>query len=316
MRTLVAVLLVLIGGAAVAAYFSAFIVRETEQALKLEFGKPVGDPIRDPGLYFKVPVVQTVDKFDKRILDLDTSPQEVIALDQKRLVVDAFARFRISQPLAFYQAVRTEQTARDRLGTFVDSAVRDTLASATFQEIVRDKREELMRRITEQVNERAQNLGIEVIDVRIKRSDLPEANSAAIYSRMQTERQQDAAEFRAEGNAAANRIRADADRQATVILAEANKQSELIRGEGDAQRNRIFAEAFGQDPDFFAFYRSMQAYEKGLGQGGETRMLLSPDSEFFRYFNNPDGMTGGRGEAPAKIGTGTNASDSRATVQR
>ena len=316
MRTLMAVLFVLIGAAALAAYFSALIVRETEQALVLEFGKPVKEPIRKPGLYFKLPVVQTVDKFDKRILDLDTSPQEVIALDQKRLVVDSFARFKISNPLTFYQAVRTEQTARDRLGTFVDSAVRDTLASATFQDIVRDKREELMRKITEQVNARAQNLGIEVVDVRIKRSDLPEANSAAIYSRMQTERQQEAAEFRAEGNASANRIRADADRQATVILAEANKQSELIRGEGDAERNRIFAAAFGKDPDFFGFYRSMQAYEKGLGSG-DTRLLLSPDSEFFRYFSDPAGTGPKRNpRASSSSGEGGESPRTRATAQR
>mgnify|MGYP001822238411 FL=1 len=316
MRTLMAVLFMLIGAAALAAYFSAFIVRETEQALVLEFGKPVKEPIRKPGLYFKLPVVQTVDKFDKRILDLDTSPQEVIALDQKRLVVDSFARFKISNPLTFYQAVRTEQTARDRLGTFVDSAVRDTLASATFQDIVRDKREELMRKITEQVNARAQNLGIEVVDVRIKRSDLPEANSAAIYSRMQTERQQEAAEFRAEGNASANRIRADADRQATVILAEANKQSELIRGEGDAERNRIFAAAFGKDPDFFGFYRSMQAYEKGLGSG-DTRLLLSPDSEFFRYFSDPAGTGPKRNpRASSSSGEGGESPRTRATAQR
>lgn len=315
MRTLIAILLVLVGAGAVAAYFSAFIVRETEQALVLEFGRPVADPIRTPGLYFKIPVVQTVDKFDKRILDLDTSPQEVIALDQKRLVVDSFARFKISEPLKFYQAVRSEQVARDRLGTFVDSAVRDTLASATFQDIVRDKREELMRRITEQVNGRAQNLGIEVVDVRIKRSDLPEANSAAIYSRMQTERQQEAAEFRAEGNAAANRIRADADRQATVILAEANKQSELIRGEGDAERNRIFAEAFGKDPDFFGFYRSMQAYEKGLGSG-DTRLLLSPDSEFFRYFTDPAGNPKSSGPRSSSSSGTSVGSRPQATAQR
>jgi len=281
------IFVVLITGA-VAAYFAAYVVRETEQALVLEFGRPVEDPIRQPGLYFKIPIVQTVDKFDKRVLDLDTSPQEVIAVDKKRLVVDAFARFKITNPLQFYQAVRTEQVARNRLGTFVDSAVRDTLANATFEDIVRDKREELMDLITTQVNQRAENIGVEVIDVRLKRTDLPEENSAAIYNRMQTERQQEAAEFRAEGGAAANRIRAEADRKATVLLAEATKKSEQMRGEGDAERNRIFAEAYGQDRDFFAFYRSMQAYEKGLGSG-DTRLLLSPDSEFFRYFANPNG---------------------------
>ena len=291
MRAFMAIVMVILILAGIGIYFSAFIVRETEQAIVLQFGK-IKNQIDKPGLYFKVPVVETVDKFDKRILDLDTSPQEVIAVDKKRLVVDAFARFKIINALKFYQAVRTEQTARNRLGTFVDSAIRDKLASASFEDIVRDKREELMKAITIQVNARAENIGIEVVDVRIKRTDLPEENSAAIYSRMQTERQQEAAEFRAEGNASANRIRAEADRKATVIIANANKKSETLRGEGDAQRNRIFAEAYGKDRDFFAFYRSMQAYEKGLGSG-DTRMLLSPQSEFFRYFNNPNGGSSG-----------------------
>ena len=315
MRAFGAFLVVVLGIAAAGMYLSAYIVKQTEQAVVLQFGEPVR-VVTEPGLKWKIPIAQTVAYYDKRILDLDTSPQEVIASDQKRLVVDSFARFKISNPLTFYQAVRTEQTARDRLGTFVDSAVRDTLASATFQDIVRDKREELMRKITEQVNARAQNLGIEVVDVRIKRSDLPEANSAAIYSRMQTERQQEAAEFRAEGNASANRIRADADRQATVILAEANKQSELIRGEGDAERNRIFAAAFGKDPDFFGFYRSMQAYEKGLGSG-DTRLLLSPDSEFFRYFSDPAGTGPKRNpRASSSSGEGGESPRTRATAQR
>jgi len=290
MRALSAFVLMLLIAAGLAAYFAAFVVRETEQAIVLEFGK-IKREIKDPGLYFKIPVVETVDKFDKRILDLDTSPQEVIAVDQKRLVVDAFARFKITDPLKFYQAVRSEQIARNRLGTFVDGAIRDKLASAKFLDIVRDKREELMKAITEQVNGRAKNIGVVVVDVRIKRTDLPDENSAAIYNRMQTERQQEAAEFRAEGGASANRIRAEADRKATVILAEANKKSEQLRGEGDAERNRIFADAYGKDAQtigFFRFYRSMQAYEKGLGSG-DTRMLLSPDSEFFTYFANPNG---------------------------
>lgn len=301
MRAFMAFILVLLVAAGIAAYFSAFVVRETEQAIVLEFGK-IKNQINKPGLYFKIPLVQTVDKFDKRILDLDTSPQEVIAVDKKRLVVDAFARFRITDPLKFYQAVRTEQTARNRLGTFVDGAIRDKLASASFTDIVRDKREFLMRAITQQVNGRAQNIGVEVVDVRIKRTDLPEENSEAIYKRMQTERQQEAAEFRAEGNAAANRIRAEADRKATVIVAEANKKSEQLRGEGDAERNRIFAESYSRDDDtrnFFGFYRSMQAYEKGLGSG-DTRMLLSPDSEFMRYFQDPNGTGPKRGARSAQ----------------
>lgn len=288
MRIFSAFILMLLVAAAVTAYFAAFIVKETDQVIVLEFGKPK-EVITKPGLHFKIPIAQTVDYFDKRILDLDTSPQEVNTVDKKRLVVDAFARFKITDALKFYQSVRNEQTARNRIGTFVDSAVRDKLASASFEDIVRDKREGLMKAITDQVNGFAQeNIGVQVVDVRVKRTDLPEANSEAIYKRMQTERKQEAAEFRAEGNAAANRIRATADREATVTIAEANKKSEQLRGEGDAERNKIFADAFGKDPDFFAFYRSMQAYEKGLASG-DTRLVLSPNSEFFRYFGNPAG---------------------------
>ncbi|MEM6497890.1 MAG: protease modulator HflC, partial [Pseudomonadota bacterium] len=204
MRIVAAIFIVLAGIAAVGAYLSAFVVRQTEQAIVLEFGRPIENGvITKPGLHWKIPIAQTVDYFDKRILDLDTSPQEVIASDQKRLVVDAFARFKISDPLQFYKTVRSEETARVRLGTFLDAGIRRALGSATFQDVVRDKREELMRSITTQVNEEAKDLGIEVVDVRIKRADLPEANSEAIYNRMQTERQQEAAEFRAEGSASA-----------------------------------------------------------------------------------------------------------------
>lgn len=289
MRALLAVIVVLLGGAAVAVYLSAFIVRQTEQAIVLEFGRPIeSGVITKPGLHWKIPIAQTVDYFDKRILDLDTSPQEVIASDQKRLVVDAFARFKIKDPLEFYKTVRTEETARVRLGTFLEAGIRRALGASTFQDVVRDKREALMRTITNQVNEEANDLGIEVVDVRIKRADLPEENSEAIYRRMQTERQREAAEFRAEGAAAANRIRATADRERTIILAEANKKSELLRGDGDAERNKIFAQAFSQDPGFFGFYRSMQAYEAGL-KSSDTRLVISPDSEFFRYFGNPTG---------------------------
>ena len=288
MRPLLAFLVILIGAAAVGIYLSAFIVRQTEQAIVLQFGKPARDPITKPGLHWKIPVVETVDYFDKRILDLDNASQEVIAADQKRLVVDAFARFRITNPLEFYKTVRDEGIARQRLGAILESSLRSALGAATFEDVVRDKREALMRQIREQVNRQAESFGIEVIDVRIKRADLPEANSEAIYKRMQTERQREAAEFRAEGAAAANRIRATADREATVIKAEATKKSDQMRGEGEAERNRVYAEAFGRDPDFFAFYRSMQAYEQGL-KSGDTRMVISPNSEFFRYFNEAGG---------------------------
>jgi len=299
MRVVFPILIILLGLGAAAVYLSAFIVRQTEQAIVLEFGKPVnvinehevgedGKPVNAAGLYWKIPVVQTVEFYDKRILDLEAEPLEVIASDQKRLVVDAFARFRITNPLLFYQTVRDERIARQRLSNIIESSLRNALGGATFVEVVRDKREDLMLAILKRVNGEAKDFGIEVVDVRIKRADLPEANSEAVYRRMQTERQREATEIRSEGNAAANRIRATADREATVILAEATKKAEVIRGEGDAERNQIFAEAFGKDKDFFAFYRSMQAYETGMS-ANDTRLLLSPTSEFFRYFNNAEG---------------------------
>lgn len=299
MRIFLAIVIVLLGIAGAVVYMSAFIVRQTEQAIVLQFGKPVnvineykadgeGKTVSSAGLHWKLPIVQTVDYYDKRILDLDTQPQEVIAADQKRLVVDAFARFRIVDPLLFYQTVRDERIARQRLGNVLESSMRRALGGATFQDVVRDKRDVLMKNILDQVNTDAADFGIKVVDVRIKRADLPEANSEAIYRRMQTERQREATELRAEGTAAANRIKATADREATVIKAEATKKAELLRGEGDAERNAIFNKAFGRDPDFFAFYRSMQAYEQAL-QSGDTRLVISPDSEFFRYFTDAGG---------------------------
>jgi membrane protease subunit HflC len=298
MRIFFGVIVALLVAVGAAAYFSLFIVHQNEQALVLEFGKPKR-VIDHPGLHWKIPVVETVDYFDKRILDLDTQSQEVTASDQKRIVVDAFARYRITDPLRFYQTVRDERVVRSRLGPIVESAIRRVLGATTFQDLVRDRREELMKRIAQQVNVEGKEFGLEVVDVRIKRADLPEQNSKNIYDRMRAERQREAAEFRAEGAASANRIRATADREATVIKAEATKKGELLRGEGDAQRTTIFAEAFGKDPDFFSFYRSMQAYEAGL-KAGETRLLLSPDSEFFRYFNSSGGdMPGGTSAAGA-----------------
>jgi membrane protease subunit HflC len=279
MRSFLAFVLVVLGAAALGVYFAFFIVHQNEQALVLEFGKPKR-VIQEPGLHWKIPVVETVDYFDRRILDLDTQPQEVTASDQKRLVVDAFARYKIVDALRFYQTVRDERMVRSRLGPIVESSIRRVLGGVTFQDVVRDKREELMKRIARQVNEEGKDFGLEVVDVRIKRADLPEQNSKSVFDRMRAERQREAAEFRAQGAAEANRIKATADREATVIKADATRKGELLRGEGDAERNRIFADAFGRDPDFFAFYRSMQAYEQGM-KSGDTRMLLSPDSDFF-----------------------------------
>ncbi len=286
--TLTLILLV-VGILAIGAYLTLFTVYQTQQALVLEFGK-AKRVLEDPGLNFKIPFIQNVVFFDKRLLDLDSAPQEVIAADQKRLVVDAFARWRITNPLLFYQSVNNEFNARTRLSDFLEAALRRVLGAASFEAVVRDDRNDLMRKITNEMNDNAEKFGMTVVDVRIKRADLPEANSLAIFRRMQTERQREAAEIRAEGEEASRRIRANADRQVTVLKAEATGESERIRGSGDAESNRVFAEAFGKDADFFAFYRSMQAYEGAL-QAGDTRMLLSPDSQFFQYFNDATGSS-------------------------
>jgi membrane protease subunit HflC len=293
-RTFLTLVIILLGLAGIAAYLALFTVSQTEQAIVLEFGNPKR-VISEPGLHYKIPFVQNVAYFDKRILDIETGPQEVIAADRKRLVVDAFARYRIRDPLRFYQALRNEIGAQSQIGALLDSSLRRVLGSASFEAVVRDKREELMRTILSQVNQEAKDtFGVEIVDVRIKRVDLPKANMQAIFLRMQTERQREAAEFRAEGEGAARRIRATADREVTVIKANATGESEQIRGNGDAERNRIYAEAYSKDPDFFGFYRSMQAYENAL-KAGDTRLLLSPDSQFFQYFNDSSGKGGGTG---------------------
>jgi membrane protease subunit HflC len=287
MRAFLAFLLFLVLAAGAAIYASAYIVHQNEQALVLEFGKPKR-VVTQPGLNWKLPLVETVDIFDKRILDLDTSTQEVTASDQKRLLVDAFARYKIVDPLKFYQTLRMESAVRSRLGPIVESALRRALGGATFQDVVRDKREELMKKIAADVNKEGREFGLEVVDVRIKRADLPEQNLKSVFDRMRAERQREAAEFRAQGTGEASRIKATADREVTVIKAEATRKGEELRGAGEAERNKIFAEAFGRDPDFFAFYRSMQAYEAGL-KPGDTRLVISPDSDFFKYFSDPQG---------------------------
>ena len=286
MRALLASLAVMLGLATIGAYLSFYIVHQNEQALLLAVGKPIG-VVEKPGLHWKIPLYQTVEIFDRRILDLETKPQEITASDQKRLIVDAFARYRITDPLKFFQTIQNEQGVRRTLGPIMDSSMRRVLGGATFQELVRDKREDLMKRIAKQVNEEGKELGLEVVDVRIKRADLPPQNSKSVFDRMRAERQREAAEWRAQGTGEANRIRATADREATVIKAEATRKSELLRGDGDAERNQVFAEAYSKDADFFRFYRNMQAYETGIKPG--TRMLLTPDSEFLRYLTNPNG---------------------------
>jgi len=292
---IIVLLLVLL--AIIVGYGSVFTVDQTEQALVVRFGKPV-DVVTDPGLHFKAPFIDTVIAIDKRILDLENPSQEIIASDQKRLVVDAFARYRIKTPLRFYQSVGSIQAANIQLTTILNASLRRVLGEVTFIQVVRDEREALMGRIRDQVDKEADAYGIQVVDVRIRRADLPEQNSQAVYQRMQTERQREAAEFRAQGGQKAQEIRSNADREATVIVAEANSKAEQIRGEGDGERNRLFAEAYGKDPDFFAFYRSMTAYENGL-KSNDTRFLLRPDSDFFKFFNSPSGAAAAATPAPA-----------------
>ena len=269
---------------AATAYFSIFIVKEINQAIVLQFGDPKRILMK-PGLNFKVPFIQNVVFLDKRILNLDAPPAEVIASDQKRLIVDAFARFKIVDPLKFYISVGNERVARSRLSTIINSRIRSVLGTQRLQTLLSEERTKQMSLIQVGVNNEAAKFGIEIVDVRIKRADLPPANSDAIYRRMQTEREREAKEFRAKGAEMAITITSTADKEVTVILADAEKQSQILKGEGDGQRNKIFADAFGQDPEFFAFYRAMQAYETAL-IGGETSLILSPDSEFFKFFGN------------------------------
>src|SRR5712672_3020996 len=268
-------------------YSSVFTVAQTEQVLVVRLGEPIR-VVTEPGLNFQAPFIDTVIAIDKRILDLENPSQEVIASDQKRLVVDAFARYRIKNALRFYQSVGSVQAANIQLTTLLNASLRRVLGEVTFITVVRDQREALMARIRDQLDKEADGYGIQVVDVRIRRADLPEQNSQAVYQRMQTERQREAAELRAEGAQRAQEIRSKAERDATVIVAEANQQAEQTRGEGDAERNRLFAEAYGKDPDFFAFYRSMTAYENGL-KSNDTRFLLRPDSDFFKFFSNSSG---------------------------
>ncbi len=266
----------------IAAYQSIFVVQEINQAIVLQFGDPK-KIVTKSGLNFKLPFIQNVAYLDKRVLNLDNPPEEVIAADQKRLIVDAFARFRIVDPLKFYISVGNERVARQRLATIINSRIRGVLGKQELATLLSKDRAKQMSIIQNDVNNEAKKFGINIVDVRIKRADLPQANSEAIYARMQTERQREAKEFRAQGAEAATKIKSTADKEVTVILANAKRTSEIMKGEGDGERNKIFAGAFGRDPQFFAFYRAMQSYEKAL-IGGDTSLILSPDSDFFKFF--------------------------------
>lgn len=283
------VLVVLLAIAAIFIQQSVFVIDPTKQAVVLRFGAVLGKPRTEPGLYFRLPFVDEVKKIEKRLLDYEAREFEIIAGDQKRLVVDAFARYRIDDPLLYYQRTQNNEASfLAQLDLLIESAVRNELSSVPLSVVLTDQRSRLMREITGIVRKQAKaQYGVDVVDVRIKRADLPLANSQAVYNRMRTQREQEARQLRAEGDEESQRIRAGADRERTVLLSEATRKSETLRGEGDAQAIKIFAEAYNRDPQFYSFYRSMQAYRQALGTG--TTMVLSPESDFLRYFANPSG---------------------------
>lgn len=280
-------LLVLVVIGLISVLSTAFTVRETEQALVLQFGEP-RRILTEPGLKFKIPFVQDVRIVDRRVLDYDANKREIPTKDQKQVVVDAFARYRIVDPLEFYKTVGSELFLEQRLDSVVDKGLRDVLGEATLAVVMTPKRSDLMNEVTKQVATESQKFGIEVVDVRIKRIDLPEENSQAIFRRMQTQREQEARKFRAEGDKESRRIKAEADKQQRVIVAEAKKKAEILRGTGDAQAQAIYNNAYGKDEEFFDFWRSMQALRKGLGEKSTT-YVGPPQGDFFRYFTNESG---------------------------
>ena len=264
-----------------------FTMNEKQQGLVLQFGEPKR-VVQDSGLNFKIPLIQNVVRYDKRILEYDLPIEEVIAVDKKRMLIDSFTRFKITDPLEFYKTVGSESNVRNRLNSNVISSLRRVVGTVTLDELLSEDRSNIMIRIRDEVNNEASRFGIEIVDVRIRRADLPEANSQAIFERMISERVREAKEFRAKGSEIAQKIRAEADKEKTVILAEATRKSEILRGEGESSAISIYANAFEMDSDFYSFYRSMQAYGKVLGEDGTT-MILSPDSEFLEFFNDSKG---------------------------
>jgi membrane protease subunit HflC len=268
-------------------YNSLFFVEQRVQALILQFGEPIR-VIKEPGLNFKVPLAQNIIKFDKRILLFDNNAEEIIAADKKRLIVDAFVRYKIVDPLKFYQTVRFEAALNNRLGSVVNNSLRAVLGRAPLQAVISDRREQLMVEVSGLVADSATQFGISIEEVRIKKADLPPQNSEAIYRRMQTERQQEAAQIRAVGEEKSRFIRAESEKNKTILLAEAQRDGDILRGQGDAEKNKILGKAFSQDPEFFSFYRSMQAYSRALSEG-DTTMVLSPTSDFFEFFGSTNG---------------------------
>ena len=296
--TIIAVALVIAG---IFAMSALFIVDQTELALVLRFGEVRG-VIPNPGLKMKWPFIENVIFYENRLLDFEPPPEEVIVSDQKRLVVDTYTRYRITNPLLFYQTVNSEVAVRARLSAMVNGSLRRVLGNVTLSALLSHDRAAIMHQIRDEVSAQGKSFGIDVIDVRIRRADLPEENSQAIFARMVSERQQQAAQYRAEGAEAAQTVRANADRERTVILAEAQRDAQRVRGDGDAESIRVYADAFGQDKEFFAFYRSMQAYRDALN-GRSTSFVLTPDTGFFRFFENLDGTPTKPAPPPARSGT-------------
>lgn len=286
MRTRTISIVVLILAAFFVLSSSYFYVDQRVQALVLQFGEPV-KVIKTPGLQFKIPLIQNVEYFDKRLILFDNPVEEIISADRKRLIVDAFARYRIDDPLRYYQSIRYETALSNRLGSIINDSLRQVLGRVPLQEVISIRRSVLLEEVASLVYEAAKDFGLRIEDVRIRRADLPTANSEAIFRRMQTERQQEAAQFRAEGEEQSRRIKAESEKEKTILLANAERTGEILRGEGDADKNKILAEAFSRDPEFFAFYRAMQAYVTAI-DSSDTTMILSPDSEFFEYFNKID----------------------------
>jgi membrane protease subunit HflC len=305
-RKLLAVIGVVLVIGGILAMSSFFIVDQTEQALVLQLGQP-RRVIREPGLWIKRPFIENVIDYDNRVLDFEPPHEEVIVSDQKRLVADTYTRYRIVNPLLFYQTVGSEAGVRARLAALVSGSLRRVLGSVTLNDVLSVKRAAIMAQIRDDVAVQAKDFGIDVVDVRLRRADLPEENSQAIYARMQSEREQQARQYRGEGAEAAQNVRANAERERTVILAEAQRDAQRVRGDGDAQSIKTYADAFGQDKEFFAFYRSLQAYRDALN-GKDTSFVLTPEGNFFRFFGGwaGEGATAPHGAAPS-AGTGTQA---------
>lgn len=266
---------------------SMFIVPEHRQAIVMQFGEPMSLHT-EPGLKFKVPMIQNVLSFEKRALDVDSVPEEVILSDRKRIVVDTFARYRITDMLVFYKALQTTEQANSRISNTINSTMRATLGNASMADILSDKRSALMHTIRNQVNAEVERMGVTIVDVRIGRADLPEQTSQAIFARMRTEREREAAEFRAQGEEIAQEVKSKADRERTVILADAEREAQILRGQGDEEAIKIYANAFKRDPEFYAFYRTMEAYRKSL-PGEDTTLILKPEGDFFRFFKSEQG---------------------------